>query len=1186
MAQKRNKRNSHEITDIEDATSVIGKTETTDVQIASEKKKLNVLITSNIAEKTKGRLYGCIDSIDQTGVKGWIIDASIPTKRIQVVAYVGGGKVGYAVADIFRSDISQIVNLPVHCGFHLKWNKDLLKEALSDLAIDQSFPISIVPENEACAIAIMNTLLPSVDEAKAWFECGMPEGYLDCVDENLVVTGWAVAPDSNLPAHVEVRLNGEIVAQQTAAFPRPDFVADNTKKLLSGFRIPLPSASLSRLAFEIEARVNGFLLPGSPVKVDFTDKVTPKIVGIKNQEIQAELMGWSGGMLDGELFVDGRYLSKMTFMPIPESQGSNCNYIGKSLLPLQLADGQPHIYFVCIREGDAVVRSDAKATAYPTYSVHIDFADFNRIEGWAFRHDRKNPLTLSIASPERTKQKLQTQITRKDVLAAFPNATATSGFSLTFPPTKTQRATSYILGDEENGITLAIVSVATTYHTLSEVAYDMAMSGNETAKACLRTVMPKLILHSGSEVEFTTKFMPPVKRDQSPNEVDVIIPVYGGAAETMECIESVLTAENDTPSRFIIVNDHTPDPFIMNYLNDLEKRGYENLLIIHRTVNGGFSEAVNIGMIIAADRDVILLNSDTVVQSGWIDRLVSAAKSDSRIGTVTPLSNNAEICTIPYQCKSLPVATATLAKEIDRTAATVNAGQYVEIPVAIGFCMYIRRQCLDEIGLFDAQIWGRGYGEEVDFCLKATAQGWRHVMTGDTFIVHRGNVSFGDEKLERVKESAKKISERYPFYDQLIQRFIAADPGAPIRRTINLALINAALPAKRILHVSHGFGGGTEQYIRDMSALNIEAGYTPIVLRFKDTGESELDIELTETRLLGFFVAQHREIYSVDEIESLKSDIDKLGIERLHLHAPFGMPMHLLEWITDTFPTNITIHDYAWLCPRVTLTTPGGRYCQEPPVEQCKRCIDFFQPHTGLQHFVEDAYGDIAQYREAFGRILAKAETVIAGANDVVRRMEQHGVQARYKVVPHPTPKDSVFNKQIKVNKGTPKNGIVKVALIGGISEIKGYHQLLECAMEADQRRLPIGFIVFGMTIDDSHLSSFSNVTILGPYKEEELEDLMLAHRPHLAFFPNQWPETFSYTLSHAFRFGLWPIVTDIGAPAERVKDSGFGTVLENATAEETLNTILDLSITILSLDNSSNCPSIYSTTLEQYLAE
>ena len=60
--------------------------------------------------------------------------------------------------------------------------------------------------------------------------------------------------------------------------------------------------------------------------------------------------------------------------------------------------------------------------------------------------------------------------------------------------------------------------------------------------------------------------------------------------------------------------------------------------------------------------------------------------------------------------------------------------------------MYIRRDCLNDVSLFDADRFGRGY-EENDFCLRASAQGWRHLLACDTFVFHSGEVSFGADSL-------------------------------------------------------------------------------------------------------------------------------------------------------------------------------------------------------------------------------------------------------------------------------------------------------------------------------------------------------------------------------------------------------------------------------------------------------
>ena len=700
------------------------------------------------------------------------------------------------------------------------------------------------------------------------------------------------------------------------------------------------------------------------------------------------------------------------------------------------------------------------------------------------------------------------------------------------------------LRDLESDLVIAEISIASGYNALLDVAQQWAATNQPTQYTRLSAVAAVLANETSDEPMISVSLRPNIRREGIPSEVAVIIPVYKGLEETIDCIESVLAAENQTLSQIIIINDNSPDSLIVDYLQALAQKQIPGLLVIHRKQNGGFVEAVNAGMLLAGNRDVILLNSDTVVHSDWLDRIAQAARSDTQIGTVTPLSNNAEICTVPYTCKSLPINTPELAVDIDRIAARVNAGQILDIPVAIGFCMYIKRACIDQIGLFDADIWGKGYGEEVDFCLKAAAMGWRHVMTCDTFIVHRGNVSFGDEKLHRIKESAKKISERYPFYDAVIHRYIAADPAANVRRNINLALLSTALQPKRILHVGHNYGGGTEQYIKDQCIFNQQDGYTPIVLRFNDRGCAEMTAKLKNTTLDGLFAATHKESWNLDEIEQLKQDLLNLGFKRLHLHSPFGMPMVFLNWLVETYPTQITIHDYAWICPRVTLTQAGTRYCQEPPVEQCNRCVQFNPPHAGLNHFLIASGGDVGDYRLSFARILAKAEVVYAGGQDVVNRMQRQGIEANYKVVPHPHPEGSIFHKQITIPQNTSKKGIVRVALIGGISDIKGFGQLIDCAEEIQRKRLPIEIIVFGMTADDSQFTHLNNVKILGPYKEEELEELMLIHRPQVALFPNQWPETYSYTLTHALRSGLYPIVSDIGVPAERISNSGVGTLI------------------------------------------
>lgn len=1123
----------------------------------------NTFIEPNIQPGFLSGLFGNVDTLKPDSVSGWVIDVERPTESLNVTIYFNGIAIAHGITDTYRPDISKITQVSANCGFHIKWDKKKISMAIVNLKKNQLCPITICPDDGTRSLGIPIT--PSVATIQDWLKTDPVDGHLDQVDSNLSVTGWAVDPSKDCSARVEIFLDGVIVIEKDANLPRPDFILSKPDYVMSGFKIQIPRKALTRLVSKVEARVNGFLLPGSPIKLDITKKISISIPKIENGKllIQLELNGWPGEAIEGELQIDGRMVEVLKLKAVHDKTDTTKKFEGHWTLPKHLIDGQPHVYVFSVPFGNSVVRSDASILSYPQYSIHIDKADMNVISGWTYRHDRSSSLQLNLTRNGVLENFSSANITRIDVWESSDLAPKNTGFNFILNSTPNTLAVEFELVDVETDIAVVSIAICSPYENLVALANDLVSSHSLYATIASRAVLSQIIMKADGELACSIKKCPSPKRSHhASEEVDIIIPVYGGAIETVECIESVLAAKNKTLGRIIVVNDCTPDKLIEEYFTVLEKRDRDDLVVIHRTTNGGFSEAVNIGMIVAGDRDVILLNADTVVQSGWIDRLAAAASGDSRIGTVTPLSNNAEICTIPYLCKSLPVSEPALAVEVDHAAATVNAGKVIDIPVAIGFCMYIRRQCIDEIGLFDAATWGRGYGEEVDFCLKASAHGWRHVMTGDTFVVHRGNVSFGDEKFERIKESAKKISELYPFYEQVIQRFLAADPGAEVRRKLNIELIGNALPQKRILHVTHGFGGGTEQYLKDMLTLNIEAGYTPLVLRFMDTGTAELDVELADTRLAGFFADEHQEKYAAHEIEAIKTNIVKLGFERLHIHAPFGVSFGLLEWLSTTFPFNITIHDYAWICPRASLTTSGGRYCGEPQVEQCNSCVQFYKPHSGLKHLVKEVDGNIANYRERFSKIIARAETVFVGADDVEQRMKRHGMLGNYKAIPHPAPKDSVFAISRNLANQSFNGGQIKIALFGGISDIKGFHVLLECAEYAFKNKLPLQFIVFGYTMDDALCLTLPNIELLGKYKEEELEDLVQQHQPHLSFFPNQWPETFSYTLSHSIRLGIWPVVSDIGAPAERVRENQFGaTYIRSIEAIDICTLLIDQAI-------------------------
>lgn len=265
--------------------------------------------------------------------------------------------------------------------------------------------------------------------------------------------------------------------------------------------------------------------------------------------------------------------------------------------------------------------------------------------------------------------------------------------------------------------------------------------------------------------------------------LDVIIPVFGGVRETRECLEALFDSGSDGRIRVIVVDDASPYPELATWLDELAAEGRIHLL--RHEHNQGFAAAVNTGMMESEERDVLLLNSDAIVPKGWLERLLAAAYRGAFIGTVTPFSNNASICSYPQMLEDNPLSQGWTLEALDACFRRANSGAIEEIPTAVGFCMLITRACLKDVGFFDTTAFRSGYGEEDEFCMRARRRGWRHVIATDIFVYHKGAVSFADAgRLQR--EARERLDQIHPEYAELTQAFIQADPLRPYRYRVDL----------------------------------------------------------------------------------------------------------------------------------------------------------------------------------------------------------------------------------------------------------------------------------------------------------------------------------------------------------------------------------------------------------------
>ena len=298
----------------------------------------------------------------------------------------------------------------------------------------------------------------------------------------------------------------------------------------------------------------------------------------------------------------------------------------------------------------------------------------------------------------------------------------------------------------------------------------------------------------GSPLCILPKFAPPPPsvRTSETLTVDILIPVYDGLEETLECIHSVLTARklNETPHRVVVLEDASPIAPLVKALQVMAANG--KIHLVHRPTNLGFIRNMNRGMTLRPNSDVVWLNADTRVHGNWLDRLKTSAYCSKDVASVTPLTNNGELMSFPFGRVSHPMPSLAEHAELDNLARVVNSAP-IELETGCGFCLYIKRGALDAVGYLDEVDLNRGYGEETDWCLRASGAGWRHLGATNVFVAHKGGVSFGEEKAMRVAYNNAILRKRFPDAERRYEVYCKRDP---IRKSRS-ALQRARLPCLR-----------------------------------------------------------------------------------------------------------------------------------------------------------------------------------------------------------------------------------------------------------------------------------------------------------------------------------------------------------------------------------------------------
>jgi glycosyltransferase involved in cell wall biosynthesis/GT2 family glycosyltransferase len=663
--------------------------------------------------------------------------------------------------------------------------------------------------------------------------------------------------------------------------------------------------------------------------------------------------------------------------------------------------------------------------------------------------------------------------------------------------------------------------------------------------------------------------------------VDVIVPVYGAAGAFARCVESLLAWTDLGRHRLVIVLDGPQPATTAELVARLLRERPEGVKVLTNEERRGFVVSVNRGMSEGSEgperdvRDVVLLNSDTRVTAGWLDKLQQAAYSAAEIATVTPFSNSATICSLPRFLETNALPAGWDADSFGRLVESRSRHAYPRLPTGVGVCLYIKRKALEQVGLFDDKSFGQGYGEESEWCMRALKAGYAHALDDATFIFHEGQRSFGVSRGRRVHAAHKSMQRLHPEYLATVAAFIREDPIRPLRQRV-LAELRPARGTQlsgrpeRVLHVVHGWPpwnpAGTEQYAAWLARRQARVREVAVYARIADPERAKGDaIELLDGGVRVRLVVNNftqRDPLSRNSLRDLALELDFARLldafnpRLVHIHHLAGHAISLVGAAARRgIPILYQVQDWWAPCARANLLDANRRLCSGPAPGKCAACL----PLTGLPPAPLLNRMLYAYRAAAVKRALRKVDAFVMGS----RFIHQSYLDLGY--LP-PGAQVSVIPYGVEVpTEGPPPHpprqagAPLRFGVIGSILPHKGIHVAVNAFSGIDPERATL--TIWGdPEIDPDYTRELEarrgpGTELRGRFPDEEKATLLAGL--DVLIVPSLGLESFGLVAREAMLQGVPVIASHRGALAEML-ESGRGGALFDPEDPDALRALVE----------------------------
>jgi GT2 family glycosyltransferase len=622
--------------------------------------------------------------------------------------------------------------------------------------------------------------------------------------------------------------------------------------------------------------------------------------------------------------------------------------------------------------------------------------------------------------------------------------------------------------------------------------------------------------------------------------IDIIIPVYNGYEFLPKLFDS-LQRHTTTPYRLIVVHDASSDERVLPYLKE-RLTSFEDVVLIEHEHNAGFVKSVNEAVAHTRDHFVIL-NTDTEVPAFWLERLMYPIVAMEKVASTTPFTNAGTIASFPNFLEDNPIFENLDVDTLDRVFRYVNPQTfYEEVPTGVGFCMGVNRTLVKEIGFFDEEAFGKGYGEENDWCQRAIKAGWRNLLVPNLFVYHKHGGSFASEQKRRLmEENSLKLLERYPDYDKEVQAYIARDPHKVLREVL-VMLASSKKGRGLTLVFDHALGGGANLYARERIERYINEGKKTVRIAYDYYG-GYYEVRFRYCSYdLGFRVELAEGLATLFE----PAIIEEIFVNSLVSYKETAAVISLIKTLKEIHHAEliVPVHDFYPVCPNFTLVDESGTYCEVP--DDKERCAHCLATADAEWRSFGDAPMDIVSWRKLWDSLLQEADTILCFSKnscEIMQKAYPALPKERYEVQPHHVK----ALPPVQLDISPHSNQRIKLGVLGAINRAKGADIVKALVSRIEKERLPIDVVLIGEISEPIRSKHFK---ITGRYERHKLPEIVRDEKVDIFLIPSVCPETFSYTTEEIMMMRMPLMVFPVGAPAERVASYEKGVVLESISVD------------------------------------